>query len=821
MTQNQKEKQHQGLSNNEVLELRKKFGFNIIPVKDDFFWLKILFAQFKSPLIYILLFVALISGIFGEFIDVILILAVAVLNVLMGFYQEYNAQKTLKALRSFLKSTAWVIRGGVRLKIDKKELVPGDIVYLGSGDKVPADGVILESANLLINEAILTGESEAVSKDTSKKKSNVFMGSAVSAGLGLMRVEKIGLETEIGKISHTLSEIPDEKTPFQKKLEVLSRNLALIILGVCFLIFLAGLIFSDGSIWQIFQIAIILSVAAIPEGLPIALTVVMALGMRRILKKQGLVKKMVSLETLGSVSVILTDKTGTLTEGMMRVIETSFTNKDKALLALSLVNNQRDSLEIAIWRYLEKELNKKPEEVAEQFTKVFHEPFSSEKKYALTINQKDNDFLACLLGAPEVVLGFCNLKIDEKKKFLSQIDYFAEKGFRMVSVAEKLGNEVKALEKKKEFSFLGFVAIEDPLRTTAKEAVEKAKSAGIEVKMVTGDYRKTAESIARELNLKTGRNNIMEGEGLEKLSVEELQTKIDDVSVFCRVSPHQKLKIVQALKAKNEHVAMVGDGINDALALKKADIGIVVGEATDVARETSDLILLDGSFKTITDSIEEGRLAFSNIKKVVAYVLSNSFVEIVLIFGALIFKLPSPLLVAQILWLHLICDGPPDITLSFEKKDEGLMLKKPKDISREQILAGPAKAIIASISLVVGGIALAMFWYLFSQTGDLSLARTLAFLSIGAVDLLYVFSFKDLEKPLFKIGSLFSNKWLLMSSLYGFGLLLIGTYVPFFNKILGTTPLPLHYWLIVLGVGAVSIILVEAIKTIARRLHKA
>lgn len=815
---NEEKYNKEGLSEQEVVEKRKQFGFNIIPMGSGFSWFLTLASQFKSPLIYILFFVALISALFGDLIDVVLILSVAVLNVIMGFYQEYSAQKTLKALRSFLKSMALAVRGGERKKIDQKDLVPGDLVLLGEGDKVPADGFLIEGQGLLVNEAVLTGEAEAVAKDLSQKQRRLFMGSLVVSGMGLMRVEKIGLATEIGKISHTLSILKEEKTPFQKKLEIFSRNLALIILIVCCLVFLAGIIFSEVSLWKMFQVAIILSVAAIPEGLPIAMTVIMALGMRRILKRQGLVKKMVSLEALGSVSVILTDKTGTLTEGIMRVMETDFSNQEQAFLTLTLVNNQRDSLENAIWQYLKEKSITGPQEIFSQWPRIFHEPFNSEKKYALTINQNTSGYLACLLGAPEIILSFCSLALTEKEKVLAKIDDYASLGLRVIGVAQKEGQEINILKDKTNFTWLGFCAIEDPLRESALEAIKKAQLAGIEVKIVTGDYQKTAESIAKKLGLKTGKENILSGQDLEGISDEDLQKNIGKVSVFFRVSPHQKLKIVQALKSGGESVAMVGDGVNDALALKMADVGIVVGGATDVAKETSDLILLDGSFKTIIASIEEGRLAFSNIKKVVAYVLSNSFVEIVLIFGALLLKLPSPLIVAQILWLHLICDGPPDIALSFEKRDGFLMQKKPSDMAKEQILSKAMKFLIVGISLMVGGMALLIFWYLFSQQGNLDLARTVAFLVVGAVDLIYVFSFKNLEKPFFKVERFFANKWLLLSSVYGFGLLLAGTYISFLNKVLGTVPLPAKYWPLVFGVGILAVVLVEIVKFSAKRL---
>ncbi len=808
---------HSGLAEEEVLELRKIFGENVLPSKEGRVWLGILFSQIKNPFIFILLSVALISLIFKEFVDVGLLVAVAVLNITMGFYQEYSAHKTLRALRSFLKSFTTVIRAGKRKTIETKALVPDDLVVLGAGDKVPADGIFLEGVSLTVNEAILTGEEEAVVKTIDGVGHDLFMGTTVVSGFGLMKVEKTGLMTEIGKISSTLQIMKEDKTPFQKKLENFSRNLALIIVIICLLIFSTGVFVFHRPLLEMFRIAVILSVAAIPEGLPIAMTVIMALGMRRILKRQGLVKKLISLEILGSVSVILTDKTGTLTEGVTRVVKTDFTNQEKALLVLNLTNSQRMNLEIALWQYLKKEVKEGPQNVFDKYPRVFNEPFSSENKYEFTINQTGEGLIACLVGAPEIILSFCALNSAEKKTILAKIDQFASEGLRLLGVAFKEGDSLEKLKIKKDFKWLGLVAVKDPLRTEVPEAVKKAQEAGIKIKIVTGDYRKTAEKAAQQLGLAIGVLNVIEGKELEIMADAELEKRIDDITVFCRVSPHQKLKIVKALKSKGEVVAMIGDGVNDALALKRADIGVVVGSASDVAKETSDVILLDNNFKTILAAVEEGRLAFSNIKKVAGYVLSNCFAEIILIFGAMLLRLPIPLLIAQILWIHLICDGPPDILLSFEPKEPNLMKKSPKEMVREQILSNSMKFLIAAVSLAVGLLSLFFFQVLQDGGGNLTLARTVAFATIGAVSLIYIFSFKNLQEPFFKTKNFFANKPLFLGVLYGFVLLLIGIYVPFFNKVLGTTPLGISHWLLVFSAGFVAVFLVELVKSLERR----
>lgn len=799
---------HRGLNEKEVLKLRKKFGENILPVKEGYSWITILLKQFESPLIYILLFAAVISFfVYAQaYTDLVLIGSVIILDVVMGFYQEYNAQKTLVALRKILKPKAIVIREGKRKEVEVKELVPGDLVVLGGGDKVPADGKLAEGVNLLVNEAILTGEEEAIGKI---KERNLFMGTTVISGTGIMKVEKIGTETEMGKIGQSLQEIKEEKTPLQLKLEKFAKNLAYIIGGICLTIFLVGILFYQQSILGMLRISVILSVAAIPEALPIAVTVILALGMRKILKRQGLVKKLLSIETLGSTSVICTDKTGTLTEGVMRVVKTDFVDSKKASLALTLANDQRTNLEISLWNYVKEKGFFNPQEIFYSFPRIYDEPFDSEKKYTLKINQIEGKEIAFLLGAPEIILSFCHLSPEEKKNILVKIENWASQGLRILGASFK---EKGNLKEKRNYIWLGLIGIRDPIRAGAKEAILSAQEAGIKIKIVTGDYRKTAESVAKNLGFRLKSENVLEGWELETISEEELKNKIDNILLFSRVTPHQKLKIIKALQEKGETVAMTGDGANDAPALKKADIGVVMGGACDVAKEAGHLILLNNNFKTILAACEEGRLVFSNIKKVVAYVLSNSFAEIILIFGAMLLNLPSPLTVVQILWIHLICDGPPDILLSFEPKEESLMKEKPQVIKKEEILGGFIKFIILGISLMTGLLSLFFFWVFKQQPDGLHLARTIAFATIASVSLVYIFAFKNLKKSILKTKNFFQNKYLFWGVAYGFLLIFAAIYLPGLNKILGTVPLkPLH-WLIVFSIALMTTLLVEAIK---------
>jgi len=506
--------------------------------------------------------------------------------------------------------------------------------------------------------------------------------------------------------------------------------------------------------------------------------------------------------------VICIDKTGTLTEGKMKVVKTDFTDYKKAFLPLILTNEQRTNLEISLWDYVKK--NKvDPQIVFENHNRVYGEPFDSEKKYGMTINKVNGKETAFILGAPEIVLSFCDISDKEKNDVLLKIDDWAGKGLRILGCAFK---EKGNLKRKNGYQWLGLVGIEDPIRPGVKNALLNAQKSGIKIKIITGDYRKTAENVARKLGLKIEPENVLEGHELEAISEEELKEKIDDIVIFARVSPHQKLKIVNTLKEKGEVVAMTGDGVNDAPALKKADIGIVVEGASDVAKEAGDLVLLDSNFKTILDAVEEGRLVFSNIKKMVGYVLSNSFAEISLIFGSMLLNFPTPLTVIQILWIHLICDGPPDILLSFEPKEKSIMDEKPENIIKEGILSGYMKFLIVVISLTIGILSLIFFRHFLTKTGDLDLARSVSFATIASASLIYIFSFKNLKKSIIKTENFFQNKYLFLGVLYGFLLVFAAIYIPTLNRVLGTKPLNLIHWLLVFGVGLVVTIIIEFTK---------
>jgi len=801
-----------GLNENEVLERQKKYGKNLIEEREKINVFLIFLNQFKNPLIYILLLVAGIALFFKQVFEFLLILAVVFLNSLMGFFQEYRAKKTLLALKKILKPLTMVIREGKKKIIEAKDLVPGDLVVLISGDRVPADGELIQG-ELLVSEAILTGEEEAILK---KEKDKVFMGTNVLSGKGILRVEKIGDQTEMGKIGKSLLEIKEEKTPLQEKMEEFSKKLGIFILVICFFIFLFQVL-REGRILEALKISVVLTIAAIPEALPVVITLILTLGMRKILKNKGLLKSLLATEILGSTSVICLDKTGTLTEGKMKVRKTVFEERESALFCMLLNNEEKTSLEVALFRFAKENLKEKGEKVLKEGREIFEEPFDSEKKYSLSIWQIEGKEIAFLTGAPEIVFNFCFLEQEKRKKYFQILDQWAEEGLRVVAFAQKVSGD---LREKKDFQFLGLVGVLDPVRKEAKKMIKIAKGAGIKIKIVTGDYQKTAQRVAKILGLNLLPENMMEGVELEKISKQELKERIDDIILFSRVFPHQKKKIVEVLKEKGEIVAMTGDGVNDALALKEADIGIAVGEATEVAKEAADFILLDSNFKTIILACREGRRILSNIKKSIAYILSNSFLEIGVIFLAGILKFPSPLNILQILYLHFICDGPPALIFAFEPREKDLMKKKPIDIKKESILDNFIIFLVVLITFFVSFLLVFLFFNFGIKKGDLKLASTLVFATLGSIHLIYFLSFKNLRESLIKTRNFFGNKFLFLAITYGFLFLFAAIYFPPLQKVLNTVPLKAGHWIIIFSIGIFTTILLETLKLIFARNNK-
>jgi Ca2+-transporting ATPase len=794
----------QGLSEAEVVSQRQRYGPNILPTARGRSAFSILIDQFKNPLIYIILVAAAISLIMGELGDFLIIMVVVAIDVLLGFAQEYQAQRTYKALRNMMKITAAVIREGVRSEIDVSELVPGDLVVLNAGKHIPGDGEIISSTKLTVDEAILTGESEPVNKSSKAGQNELFMGATVVTGRGYLKVKNTGASTELGKIAASQQETVREETPLQIRLKRFSRTLTYIVAVITLVILATGLLTGRPFI-DMLRVSIVLAIAAVPEGLPIAVTVIQVIGMRKILKRNGLVQKLLAVETLGSVTVICTDKTGTLTEGRMRVVRSSFSDYQHALETMVLCNNLEGPVDVALWEHAMNELKHDPQEIVNKSERLAEVLFTSETKYMVTENRYDGQVFLNMKGAPEIVLEMCELDQEERIRILAQIDEWAGEGLRLLGFAF---SSEGAVEDKKGFTWNGIVGMEDPIREGVLEAVQVAQKAGIKVKMITGDYRITAEHIARDLGIFKGGSQIMEGQELSGMDDLRLSERIDSIAVFARIRPYDKLRIIRILQEKGEIAAMIGDGVNDAPALKRANIGVVVGTATDVAKEIADIILLDNNFSTIVAAIEEGRVIFDNIQKVVSYVLSNSFAEILTIFVAMMLGWPAPLLVAQILWIHLICDGPADIMLGFEPKEEGIMEEKPKSM-QEQILTPLGLSLIAIISTVSAAAGLILFSNAMINDGNVNLGRSYVFALFAVNSMVYIFAYRSMRRSIFKEGSPLKNKPLLVSAAAGLLMALVAFLITPLREVMGLVPLSLIDYCIVFGIAVALLIIVE------------
>ncbi|TSC53854.1 MAG: Ca2+-transporting ATPase [Microgenomates group bacterium LiPW_16] len=811
MVLQQQDKLLTGLTSQEARERLGKFGLNILPEKPPPSSFLIFLDQFKSPLVYVLLAAALVTAILGHFPDTAIILWAVFLNTVFGFYQEQKAKKALYALSKILTPRAKVIRDGEKKIIDARELVPGDLVVLEFGDKIPADGVFVKIVDLAVNEAVLTGESQPVFK---KVKDHGFMGTIVASGRAELLVTKTGVSTEMGKIAEIIGE-KEEKTPLERRLAALARTLAGFVGIAALLVFVSGIIVGK-SIVEMFTTAVALAVAAIPEGLVISLTVILAIGMQRILKRKALVRKLACAETLGSVTVICADKTGTLTEGKMRVVKSEFIPGVKlGIEAAAVCNNLSDPLEYAMWEWVRSK-GEDPQKIVEDNPRINEVPFSVKHRFIATLHEKE----IFVSGAPEILLSSSKIEEKERKIWEKKFESFAKEGLRLVGFAVVKNGELekefrqlkltKALGDLSNLSFLGILGFEDPVRPEVADTLRECQKAGIAVKVITGDFLATGVSVLAKLGIKVSKDEVIEGEELAKIGKDELGKRIGKLILFARTDPFQKLKIIETLKEKGEIVAMTGDGVNDAPALAKADIGIVVSQASEVARETADMVLLDSNFATIVAAIEEGRGIFENLKKVILYLLSDAFSELLVIFGALIMNFPLPLTAGQILWINLVADGFPDLALTVDPKRKGLMGEPPVN-PKENLLNPQVKALIALVSLFAGASTLLIFFLFFKQTGDLILSRSLAFALLGTNSLFYVFSCRSLRKPVWQTD-IFANPWLILAVGAGFLLLASAFYLPPLVFLLGITPLGFFEWGIVVAIGFATVLIIEITK---------
>ena len=807
---------YSGLTSKEAEKKLQEFGPNVLPEKPPPSDLAILVSQVKNPLVYVLFAAGTVTLLLQHFADTLLIFSDVFLNSILGFFQERKADKALYALRKLVHPKAKVVRDGEIRTIDVEEVVPDDTCVITQGDKIPADGEVIFANRLFVNEAILTGESVSLAK---KENDKLFMGTIVTSGQGKALIKTTGANTEIGKIALSIQK-PEEETPLREQLTIFSKQLSILVGILILVVFFIGLATGRGIV-EIVVTSIALAVSAIPEGLLVALTVVLAIGMQRILRRRGLVRNLVSAETLGGVTTICIDKTGTLTEGHMRVVD-AIGNEEN--LTLQAIAYEWASEKIPNSKFQIPNLKKRHE-------RLDSIPFTSENRFFASLNKwEPKNNMLFVNGAPEFLLEWSNLSKNQKSNIKDQIEILTSEGKRLVGMArKKVSIEKSKLEVediKKNLEWLGMLALTDPVRDGVESALEKTKLAGIKLLVITGDYPQTAISVMRILGIEPDTDSVFLGSDLEKMTSGDLSQKLSKLThsgLFARTTPNQKYKIVDALKKNGEVVAMMGDGVNDAPALKDADIGIVVGEASDVAKESSDLVLLDSNFATIIAAIEEGRGIFDNIRKIILYLMSDAFEEIVAVTGSIIvgvilrIPLPLPVSAAQILWINLVSDGFPDLALTLDPKVRGIMKKKPRAPS-ERIVTKWMKALIAIVSLVGGIIALVLFIYFYRKTGDLSLARSIAFATLGTNSLVYVFSIRTLRDSFWEENP-FDNVWLDLAVVSGLLFQIAPFYITPLRQFLGLVPLSLMHWLIIFSVSILMFIIIEVSKEIFRIEH--
>jgi P-type Ca2+ transporter type 2C len=849
-----------GLSTTEAKKRQLLYGFNEIERASRVIWWQILFNQLKSPLIGVLVTAAVVTFLMGDLLDCFVIVLAVVINALLGFVQEYKAEKSIESLQKLLDPLAKVLRDGEWIEVDAREVVVGDIVRLEIGQTVPADGILIREDGMFINESILTGESVNVEKmdfvgevkmthgwyEKMPTRYKTYMGTTVAVGIGEAMVMKIGQDTRLGSIANAVVDQEEDLTPLQRELSRLAKQLSVLVMIVAVVILVLGLLAGD-DIKEMFPAAVALAVSAIPEGLLVGLTVILAVGMRRILQRKAVVRRLVSAETLGSVDVICLDKTGTITMGEMRPVgPLSSLDKDffeqlkhlnkldniawqKIIAGCVFCNDERDPLELGMWQWAKKELGmKRFEQLKSSYERVDGIPFDPKTRFIATLSKekKTGKGLVFLSGAPEVCLAHSNLSQKEKERWHDMFAFVGSKGYRMVafcyrSVAAKYVKGKIDKSMLRDMLWAGIICFEDPVRNSVKTSLLKTQKAGIDLKIITGDYKETAWAVLAKLGLVpfefdskkvvTGSDieSSMKGNKLDKV----FEDKVQQAILFARTTPSQKKWIVEALQDKGRTVAMTGDGVNDAPALKKADIGIVVNMASDVAKQTADLVLLDNNFNTVLSAIEEGRAIMDNLKKVVLYLMSDSFSAVFLVLLSILTKSPLPLSASHILWGNLISDGFPYIALAFEKKEKGLLLRKPKD-SKKGLLEPFGIFLMFSVSGMSGLLSFIVFkFYLNFLNVDLIYARTMAYMLWGTITLMTPFSLRSLIRNIWQTK--LDENWLLVGSVVlGFGMLVSVVWVPQLAILFGLTPIGLYDFLLVMVLGLFVIVVTEIAKMV-------
>jgi Ca2+-transporting ATPase len=898
-----------GLSSEEAGRRLEECGPNELREAPRSTFLQKVLEQFNNFIVIVLIIASLLSAFLGDYVEAIAILAIVLLNAILGVVQEQHAEESLAALRRLAAPEAQVIRAGHRITVPARDLVPGDLVLIEAGNYIPADLRLIETVNLRIEEASLTGESEAVEKDAGvllrqevplgDRRNTAFSGTLVAYGRGKGVVVSTGMNTQIGMIAAMLQSVHDEATPLQRRLDQLGKTLGWAALVICGIVFIVGWLRGIAPV-EMFLVSISLAVAAVPEGLPAVVTITLAIGMNEMIQRHALIRKLASVETLGSTTVICSDKTGTLTQNQMTVthmwvdgVMFDVSSDEMGHAAVYRVNGKEVELmdypatTTALWvaaldndavlEFYERSeesgameiraigdpteaalilaatmAGAPREELERAYPRIDEIPFDSMRKRMTTVHKihsprpedaspfYDGRYreweVAATKGAPDVILDLCTryqrmddqptpLTEEMKLQILDANDTMTNRALRVLAVAyrveEDVPDQATPENVERDLTFVGLIGMIDPARPEVKPAIEMARKAGIRTVMITGDYAQTARAIAEEINLLEPGHQILTGQELENLSDDDLQRQVMATDVFARVSPQHKVRIVDALKENQQVVAMTGDGVNDAPALKRADIGVAMGiTGTDVAKETADMVLTDDNYASIVAAVEQGRVIYANIRKFVYYLLSCNVAEIAVIFIAIMAGLPSPLSPIQLLWLNLITDGAPALALGMEKGDPDTMDQKPRP-AHEPIINRIMQLRISIQTVAIAGVTLIAYLlgrHLYPDQHAIS--ATMAFATLSFSELLRAFTSRSERYPLMRIG-IFRNKWMLYAVVSSFILLLLVLYVPFLQPIFNTATLGWEHWRIILPLLVIPAIVAEVVKWLVTHQVKA
>lgn len=852
-----------GLSSEEALIRREKYGPNKLAEKKEQSILKLLFEQINDVLIYILLGAAVISALLKEISDAVIIVIIVALNAIIGLIQESKAEKALEALKKLSFPKALVKRNGQIMEISSEDVVVGDIVILEAGKYIACDLRLIETANLKIEESALTGESVPSQKyaENILKSENIalgdqrnmaFMSTMVTYGRGVGVAVAVGMDTEIGKIAKMLEENKKNSTPLQIKLAQLGKMLGFVVLIICLLMFVVAVI-QKRDLFEMFLTAISLAVAAIPEGLPAMVTIVLAVGVQRMIKKNAIIRKLPAIETLGSVNIICSDKTGTLTQNKMTV--TRF-YADGVLNDISYLdmNNRvhsalvKDMVLCSDATYSEDSRTGDPTEIAllelgvkfniykdnenELHSRVDEIPFDSDRKLMTTLNKFGDKYNIITKGAVDNLIKICKsiyangnmvpFTEELKSKVTAASDSMSNDALRVLGTAFRVvdSTEIEIDSMESDLTFVGLVGMIDPPRENVEKSIEECRKSGIRTVMITGDHKNTAFAIAKELGIAEDSSQVVSGYEFNKLSGSEIEDKIDNLRVFARVSPEHKVNIVRALKKRGNIVSMTGDGVNDAPSLKAADIGVAMGiTGTDVAKGASDMILTDDNFSTIVEAVKEGRNIYNNIRKSIVFLLSCNIGEIIALFIGIVLGWPAVLRPIHLLWVNLITDSLPALALGVEPDDPDIMKEKPRD-AKKGLFSGKSGVFLIGNGILIGVITLAAF-YIGNTIYPNSLmhAQTMAFVVLSVSQLFYTLSIRHSEKSIFEIG-IFTNKYLVGAIVLGIVMVNMVIMIPFLASVFKAFRLTLNDWLFVFLLSIIPFILNELGKLIYRKLEK-